>query len=128
MPVRPRSAGHLRTAPTRRHHAGIFGVGGGPTGATDWPPPASLPHGDRRSHGPRVARTRQRARRRPPVGAYAVGDLALFSTDSRPAPIEIPIPQKIARPRQIYIGEGERQYADLLTDKFPKARKDSIRK
>jgi citrate synthase len=36
--------------------------------------------------------------------------------------------QKIARPRQIYIGEGERQYADLLSDKFPKARKDSIRK
>ena len=43
MPVRPRSAGHLRTAPTRRHHAGIFGVGGCPTGATAWPPPASLP-------------------------------------------------------------------------------------
>jgi citrate synthase len=36
--------------------------------------------------------------------------------------------QKIARPRQIYIGEGERQYTDLLTEKFPKARKDSIRK
>jgi len=45
MPVRPRSAGHLRTAPTRRHHAGIFGVGGCPTGATAWPPPASLPTG-----------------------------------------------------------------------------------
>ena len=36
--------------------------------------------------------------------------------------------QKIARPRQIYVGEGERDYADHLHDKFPKARKDSIRK
>ncbi len=36
--------------------------------------------------------------------------------------------QKIARPRQIYIGEGERDYTDALSDKFPKARKDSIRK
>ena len=36
--------------------------------------------------------------------------------------------QKIARPRQIYIGEGERQYEDSLADKFPRARKDSIRK
>jgi len=36
--------------------------------------------------------------------------------------------QKIARPRQIYIGEGERQYVDTLAEKFPRARKDSIRK
>ena len=36
--------------------------------------------------------------------------------------------QKIARPRQIYIGEGERAYEDLLAEKFPRARKDSIRK
>ena len=36
--------------------------------------------------------------------------------------------QKIARPRQIYIGEGERQYTSQLSEKFPKARKDSIRK
>lgn len=36
--------------------------------------------------------------------------------------------QKIARPRQIYIGEGERAYANPLSEKFPKARKDSIRK
>jgi citrate synthase len=36
--------------------------------------------------------------------------------------------QKIARPRQIYIGAGERQYTDQLADKFPRARKDSIRK
>ena len=36
--------------------------------------------------------------------------------------------QKIARPRQIYIGAGERQYTDHLADKFPRARKDSIRK
>ena len=36
--------------------------------------------------------------------------------------------QKIARPRQIYIGHGERAYQDTLADKFPKARKDSIRK
>jgi len=36
--------------------------------------------------------------------------------------------QKIARPRQIYIGHDERHYDDMLTEKFPKARKDSIRK
>ncbi len=36
--------------------------------------------------------------------------------------------QKIARPRQIYTGAGERAYVDGLSEKFPKARKDSIRK
>ena len=36
--------------------------------------------------------------------------------------------QKIARPRQIYIGHGEREYVDPLTNKFPRAYKDSIRK
>jgi citrate synthase len=36
--------------------------------------------------------------------------------------------QKIARPRQIYVGHGERQYADPLKNKFPRAVKDSIRK
>ena len=36
--------------------------------------------------------------------------------------------QKIARPRQIYIGSAEREYTDALSEKFPRARKDSIRK
>ena len=36
--------------------------------------------------------------------------------------------QKIARPRQIYIGHGERQYVDPLTNKFPRANKDNIRR
>jgi citrate synthase len=36
--------------------------------------------------------------------------------------------QKIARPRQIYVGKGEREYVDPLTNKFPRAAKDSIRK
>ncbi len=36
--------------------------------------------------------------------------------------------QKIARPRQIYVGAGERPYVDGLGEKFPRARKDSIRK
>lgn len=36
--------------------------------------------------------------------------------------------QKIARPRQIYVGAGERPYVDQLSEKFPRARKDSIRK
>jgi citrate synthase len=36
--------------------------------------------------------------------------------------------QKIARPRQIYVGHGERQYVDPLKNKFPRAVKDSIRK
>ena len=36
--------------------------------------------------------------------------------------------QKIARPRQIYVGPAERTYETRLTDKFPAARKDSIRK
>jgi citrate synthase len=36
--------------------------------------------------------------------------------------------QKIARPRQIYVGYGERQYVDQLDGKNVRARKDSIRK
>ncbi len=36
--------------------------------------------------------------------------------------------QKIARPRQIYVGHGERQYVDQLDGKNVRARKDSIRK
>jgi citrate synthase len=36
--------------------------------------------------------------------------------------------QKIARPRQIYTGYGERPYASQLTDKHPKTRKDLMRK
>jgi citrate synthase len=36
--------------------------------------------------------------------------------------------QKIARPRQIYVGAGEREYQNTLVDKFPRTRKDSIRK
>ncbi|HZF66974.1 MAG TPA: citrate synthase [Gemmatirosa sp.] len=36
--------------------------------------------------------------------------------------------QKIARPRQIYIGPPERAYASKLTDMQPRTRKDSIRK
>ncbi len=36
--------------------------------------------------------------------------------------------QKIARPRQIYVGHGERQYVDPLTNKFPRAYKDVLRK
>jgi citrate synthase len=36
--------------------------------------------------------------------------------------------QKIARPRQIYVGAAERAYESRLTDKQPRTRKDSIRK
>ena len=36
--------------------------------------------------------------------------------------------QKIARPRQIYIGHGERQYVDPLANKFPRANKDNLRR
>ncbi len=36
--------------------------------------------------------------------------------------------QKIARPRQIYTGYGERAYESTLTDKNPRARKDSLRR
>lgn len=36
--------------------------------------------------------------------------------------------QKIARPRQIYIGEAERNYDGLLVNQQPRARKDSIRR
>ena len=73
----------LSTAPSPRHHAGTRGVGGGsPTGPSDRPPPASPSHWDRRAHGPRGARARRRARRRPSVGARAVGDRVVFSTDT----------------------------------------------
>jgi citrate synthase len=36
--------------------------------------------------------------------------------------------QKIARPRQIYIGQPEREYSSALDQKFPRTRKDSIRR
>jgi citrate synthase len=36
--------------------------------------------------------------------------------------------QKIARPRQIYVGYGERPYKTQLDDRFPSAAKDAIRK
>ena len=36
--------------------------------------------------------------------------------------------QKIARPRQIYVGHGERPFASKLAEPFPRARKDSLRK
>jgi citrate synthase len=36
--------------------------------------------------------------------------------------------QKIARPRQIYVGPAERPYASRLTEKKPRTRKDRIRK
>ena len=36
--------------------------------------------------------------------------------------------QKIARPRQIYIGSPERAYDSKLTDKSPRARKDAVRR
>jgi citrate synthase len=36
--------------------------------------------------------------------------------------------QKIARPRQIYVGHPERPYESKLTEKSPRTRKDSIRK
>jgi citrate synthase len=36
--------------------------------------------------------------------------------------------QKIARPRQIYVGHGERPYRSTLSDKKPHMMKDSIRK
>jgi citrate synthase len=36
--------------------------------------------------------------------------------------------QKIARPRQIYVGYGERPFESKLTNKFPSAKKDAVRK
>jgi citrate synthase len=36
--------------------------------------------------------------------------------------------QKIARPRQIYVGPGERPFQSRLTNRSPRTRKDSIRK
>ncbi len=36
--------------------------------------------------------------------------------------------QKIARPRQIYVGYGERPYETKLNERFPRANKDAIRK
>ena len=36
--------------------------------------------------------------------------------------------QKIARPRQIYVGYGERPYTSKLTNQFPRAGKDALRK
>src|SRR5206468_4065168 len=36
--------------------------------------------------------------------------------------------QKIARPRQIYVGYGERAFSSRLTTQHPSARKDAVRK
>jgi citrate synthase len=36
--------------------------------------------------------------------------------------------QKIARPRQIYVGSGERPYESRIGDKFPKTSKDGRKK
>ncbi len=36
--------------------------------------------------------------------------------------------QKIARPRQIYVGYGERPYKSQLTNRFPSAKKDALTK
>jgi citrate synthase len=36
--------------------------------------------------------------------------------------------QKIARPRQLYVGYGERDYKSTLSVKNPRAKKDSLRK
>jgi citrate synthase len=36
--------------------------------------------------------------------------------------------QKIARPRQIYVGYGERKFTSQLTNRFPSAKKDAVRK
>jgi citrate synthase len=36
--------------------------------------------------------------------------------------------QKIARPRQIYVGYGERPFKSNLNDRYPKANKDALRK
>ena len=42
----------LSTAPSPRHHAGTFGVGGSPDGASDRSPQASPPQWNRRYRGP----------------------------------------------------------------------------
>lgn len=76
--------------PTPRDDAGTGGVGGSPDGTSDRSPLASSPHGNRRSHGPRGARSSQPARRRPSGGAPGGGDRAVYSTNpdrnSYPAP------------------------------------------
>ena len=71
----------LSTAPSPRHHAGTFGVGGSPDGASDRSPQASPPSGIAVIAAPRGARARRRARRRPSVGARAVGDPSVYPTD-----------------------------------------------
>ncbi len=58
------------------------------------------PHWNRHSHGPRGARARRRARRRPSVGARAVGAHAVYSTD--PNRISYPVVAALALGRQLY--------------------------
>ena len=65
---------------------------GRPTAASPWAPPALATPADRRSYSAHGARARGRARRCPSHGAGEVGDGAVRSTNSRPTPIEIPIP------------------------------------
>ena len=56
--------------------------------------------GRRRSNGAQGRRASWRARRRPSPGAGEVGDRAVLLTDSRPAPIEIPIPPFLGFPQR----------------------------
>jgi hypothetical protein len=92
-----RSAGHLSTARRPATTRGSSVWAAVPPARRMGPRRHRSPHSDRRSHGPRGARTSPRARQCPSDGARAGGDRALYSTDSRPAPIEIPIPEQMCR-------------------------------
>ena len=77
----------LSTAPSPRHHAGTFGVGGSPTGASDRSPPASPPTGS-------AVLTAHEARER--GGGHAAARLSVLARSAitpytRPTPIEFPI-------------------------------------
>ena len=57
-------------------------------------PTGIRPHSNRSSHGAQGARAGRRPRILPSPGAGEVGDRAVCSTDSRPTPIETPIPEQ----------------------------------
>jgi hypothetical protein len=81
-------AGHLRTAPTLRRHAGTCGVGVSPTGASDRSPPASPP-----PTGPAVL-TAHEARER--GGGHAAAHRSVLARSviapyTRVTPIQFPI-------------------------------------
>ena len=98
-PTRGGPPGPLSLTPTPRPHAGTIGVGGGPTKASDRFPLAPAPPRAPSSRAPSSGRPTGRARGAEvtsplAAGARVAGDRAIYSPNTRPTSIGIPIPAR----------------------------------